>query len=288
MKRMGLIMSVAALLLLAACGAKPPAEHSGHGAAAGQQDRGKHTDGHGGHSGHGEQKADVPVKAVWSFSKEKPQPNEQMTLTLQINDTTGKPIEGFDISHEKKLHLIVVSKDLSYFDHLHPEYRGTGQFVVSTKLPRDGAYKLIADFIPSGAAQKTETHWLEVGNVSQATVAAVEPESQLKKTVNGKEVTLAFDKLQAGHDVQMTFSFKDEASGKPITNLQPYLGAVGHVVIMSSDVEQYIHNHPLDEKASGPDAVFGTSFPVSGVYKIWGQFQHQGESFLVPFVVKVP
>jgi hypothetical protein len=86
----------------------------------------------------------------------------------------------------------------------------------------------------------------------------------------------------------MTFHLTDELSGKPITDLQPYLGAVGHVVILSENTEQYLHVHPTDERAAGPDAKFSTTFPGSGVYKIWGQFKRDGQLSTVSFVVNVP
>lgn len=75
---------------------------------------------------------------------------------------------------------------------------------------------------------------------------------------------------------------------KPITDLQPYLGAVGHVVILNQDGGEYLHVHPTDEKSSGQDAKFMATFPHSGVFKIWDQFQQNGKVFTVPFVVKVP
>jgi hypothetical protein len=65
------------------------------------------------------------------------------------------------------------------------------------------------------------------------------------------------------------------------------LGAVGHVVILSADAEQYLHVHPQNEQTTGPLAQFATAFPRSGTYKIWGQFQHNGEVITVPFVVDV-
>ncbi|MNV94653.1 hypothetical protein D3C71_1894700 [compost metagenome] len=65
------------------------------------------------------------------------------------------------------------------------------------------------------------------------------------------------------------------------------MGAVGHVVILSADAEQYIHVHPLDEKATGPIARFATSFPEAGTYKLWAQFQHNGEVITSSFVVDV-
>lgn len=86
----------------------------------------------------------------------------------------------------------------------------------------------------------------------------------------------------------MIWTIKDANTKKTITNLEPYLGAIGYVVILSADAEKYIHNHPLEEIATGPDAKFGTSFPSGGIYKLWGQFKNQGKVFVVPFVVNVP
>ncbi|WP_027093068.1 hypothetical protein [Cohnella thermotolerans] len=98
---------------------------------------------------------------------------------------------------------------------------------------------------------------------------------------------MSFDSLLAGRDVNLTFHLTDASTGEPIEDLEPYLGAVGHVVIISADTEHYLHVHPAEEGASGPDAKFMTAFPESGVYKIGGQFQRAGKTFIVPFTVKV-
>ncbi|MBG9567126.1 hypothetical protein [Brevibacillus agri] len=227
------------------------------------------------------------IQAVWRLSSQTPQSNRKEQISIQIQDNTGKPVEKFDISHEKEMHLIVVSKDLSTFQHLHPENKGNGMFTVTTTFPTGGDYKLIADFIPSGGEAKTESQWVTIAGKAPSP-RPLQPETNLTKVVEGKEVTLSFDKLQSGKEVTMTFSFRDAATKKPITNLQQYLGAIGHVVIISSDVEKYIHNHPLEENTPGPEAKFGTAFPNSGIYKIWGQFQHNGKVFVVPFVIDVP
>ncbi|NHN28213.1 hypothetical protein [Paenibacillus agricola] len=275
---MGLLSAV----LLSSCTAKQPEDHNQHNAASSGNEQGQH-------AGHGtaEPAPSMNVKATWKLSADNPPSNQKANISIQIDDSKGVPVEKFEVNHEKQLHLILVSKDLSYFDHIHPEYMGKGLFEISTIFPKDGDYKLIADFVPTGTQQKTESHWIQVGN-DKAPIESITPDSSLTKTVDNKEITLQFDKLQAGKEVQMNFSFTDSKTKSPITNLQPYLGAVGHVVIISSDVEQYIHNHPLEEKATGPDAKFATSFPKSGVYKIWGQFQQNGQLFIVPFVVQVP
>ncbi len=244
--------------------------------------------GHGNHGG-GASEAPKSGEVVTSFklTPEKPQARNDTPLTIQITDKNNKPVENFDITHEKKLHLIVVSKDLSFFNHIHPDYKGGGRFDITTQFPVGGDYKLIADFVPTGQGAVTQTQWISVQGDAPA-AAAIEPESELVKTIDGKEVTLAIDHLMAGMDANLTFTIRDAASKQPVTNLQPYLGAVGHVVILSADAEQYLHVHPMEEKASGPDAKFMTKFPKSGVYKLWGQFQHEGKVFTVPFVVKLP
>ena len=85
----------------------------------------------------------------------------------------------------------------------------------------------------------------------------------------------------------MNFTIRNAATKEPVTDLQPYLGSLGHVVAISSDAKEFVHVHPNDSKASGPDAAFTIHFPKSGIYKIWGQFQHHNEVFIVPFIIKV-
>jgi hypothetical protein len=243
---------------------------------------------HGQHNEHlGGSKADEAIHATFKLNTDKPQAKQDTAISIQITDDKNKSIDKFDLNHEKMLHLIVVSKDLSFFHHIHPAYKGKGVFDITTQLPAGGDYKLIADFKPTGQEAMNKSKWITVqGDASKP--AAIEPDKELIKVVDGKEVTLTFDHLMAGMELNMNFSIKDAQTKQPITNLQQYLGAVGHVVIVSADAEQYIHVHPIEEKATGPDAKFMTSFPKSGIYKIWGQFQHEGKVFTVPFTVNVP
>ncbi len=87
------------------------------------------------------------------------------------------------------------------------------------------------------------------------------------------------DKTVAQNDVEITFSISD-SSGRLITNLEPLMAAGGHTVIISSDLREFLHVHPTEDVdgnwRGGPDISFKTSFPKPGLYKAWGQFQHQG------------
>jgi hypothetical protein len=99
------------------------------------------------------------------------------------------------------------------------------------------------------------------------------------------------DKIVAQNDVDITFSISDN-SGRPINNLEPLMAAGGHSVIISSDLKEFLHVHPTEGVETnwrgGPNVSFKTSFPKPGLYKAWGQFQHQGRVITATgFILKV-
>jgi hypothetical protein len=226
------------------------------------------------------------VKVKWKLDDN--QASDQGTL-IRLNITNnGNPINEFEINHEKLLHLIIVSKDLSYFNHVHPEYKGDGIFEIKNKFPAGGEYRMVADFKPNDGSSMSKMEWVTIhGDADQA--KAVKIDKNLEKIVDGKKITLTFNsQLVAGEESTLMFSLIDEITNQPISDLEPYLGSIGHVVVFSEDGERYLHVHALEDQGSGPDALFETNFPKSGVYKIWGQFQKDGKVFTVPYVVNVP
>ena len=186
------------------------------------------------------------------------------------------------------MHLIIVSKDLSYFNHVHPEYKGKGVFEIENEFPAGGEYRMVADFKPTDGNSMSKMEWVNVeGETIQPVPVTVD--HSLEKTVDGKKVSLSIDpQLEAGKELTLKFTLRDGSTNQPISDLEPYLGSIGHVVVFSEDGERYLHVHALEDQGSGPEALFETNFPESGTYKIWGQFQKDGEVFTIPFVVKVP
>ncbi|SEC05850.1 hypothetical protein [Paenibacillus sp. GP183] len=277
--------------LLTACGKSGSMDHSMHGGTSGTTNAPSPSASAGmDHSGMAQQASSTQagnVQAQFKLSGDMAMPNQDTTISIKIQDKDGKPIDKFDTVHEKQMHFIIVSKDLSFFNHIHPDYKGNGEFTVTTQFPTAGEFKVIADITPTGMGAMSKSQWMTVQGASPAQ-KSIEPETTLTKVVDGKEVTLSFDHLMAGMELNLNFNIKDAASKQPVTDLQPYLGAVGHVVILTQDAENYLHVHPTVEKATGPDAKFMATFPHSGVYKIWGQFQQNGKVFTVPYVVKVP
>lgn len=244
-------------------------------------------DGHGNHDGHdtGGHGADN-YKASFSFASGTAKASENTKLYIQVTDVNGQTVHDFELSHEKLMHLIIVNKDLSYFNHLHPEWDGEETFIVDTNFPKGGEYKVFADVVPKGGSGTTVSGWVKVDGETKPQVS-VTADGELIKVTDDKEVILTLSSTKARDEATLTFTVKDEKTKEGISNLEQYLGAVGHVVILSEDAEQYLHVHPTDAKASGPDAIFTTAFPNSGMYKIWGQFQHEGKVFTVSYVVEI-
>lgn len=247
-------------------------------------------DGNGGSHQHGEHATggheEDSYKASFSFASGTAKATENTKLIIQVTDTNDLAIQDFELSHEKLMHLIIVNKDLSFFNHIHPEWDEKGMFTVDTSFPYGGEYKVFADFVPTGGSGTTLSEWVKVEGETKPQ-ERVTADAELVKVVDSKEVTLSLSSTKAKAEATLTFTVKDEKTKEGISNLEQYLGAVGHVVILSEDAEQYLHVHPVDEQASGPDAAFMTAFPNAGTYKIWGQFQHQGKVFTVPYVVEI-
>lgn len=212
--------------------------------------------------------------------------NKPTTLSIHVRDHDNPYIEKFDEVHTKKMHLIIVDESLNTFIHVHPDYQGKGYFTTTFAPPHAGKFILFADFKPTGAAQHVERTEIVVGGApSGPKQVALQDNTSDTVNINGKTVTLAVDSKKAGVETMLTYTLKDEKTGKSITNLQPYLGALGHVVILSEDTQTYIHVHPMEDGSSTP--MFMTTFPKAGTYKAFAQFQHLGQIFTVPYVIHV-
>ncbi len=184
--------------------------------------------------------------------------------TLRILDVaTGAPVGKFEVEHEKLIHLIVVSRDLAWFNHIHPEYKGNGEFRVTTALPRSGSYRLYADVVAAGHGKQVLQYDLTTSGGAPTAAASLRPDTvgaggwmvtKVAAKPEGEpdqaggpvyEVAFMPMNLAPGQDGMLHFQVRD-AAGKPITDLQPYLGAMGHAVILSEDGARYLHSHPMD------------------------------------------
>ncbi|KGN40932.1 hypothetical protein [Knoellia aerolata] len=205
-------------------------------------------------------------------------------LELVIEGPDGKPVTEFTTQHEKELHLIVVRRDFSGFRHVHPTRADDGTWSTPLDLA-PGAWRVFADMAPAGAEPMTLGADLFVhGSYTPMTA----PQKDVRTaTVDGYTVTLEGD-LVPGTDSDVTLSVSRD--GAPVTDLQPYLGAYGHLVALRGGDLAYLHVHPEGEPgdgstAPGPDITFGTSVPTSGTYRLFLDFRHGGVVRTAAFTV---
>ncbi|MDQ6526104.1 hypothetical protein RB608_20975 [Nocardioides sp. LHD-245] len=209
-------------------------------------------------------------------------PGDAVPVSFSISGPDGAPVTSYDVQHEKQLHLIAVRRDFSGFQHVHPTLSG-GTWSVDLALT-PGTWRLFADFKATDGEALTLGTDLAVDGSYEAAPPAQESRTA---TVDGYEVTLDGD-LDAGADAKLTLSVSRD--GKPVTDLQPYLGAYGHLVALRSGDLAYLHVHPDGEPGDGttepgPDVVFHTAVPSAGTYHLYLDFQHDGVVRTAAFTV---
>ena len=217
------------------------------------------------------------------------------TYSFSIVDNNGNVLKDFTIEREKLLHLIVVRKDLQEFQHVHPVFApATGMFTLSgLTLPTAGEYRIFADFTPKNAPLDAEGAPVPTNTFEDAVAEGAYAPQQLghdsaSDTVDDYSVLLATIPQQLTKGANM-FTFTVTRNGTPVTNLEDYLGALGHAVILKEGTLDYIHTHALANTSSSQNGTikFHVEFPSAGKYKVFMQFQHQGKILTSSFVVSV-
>ncbi|TDC43004.1 hypothetical protein [Micromonospora sp. KC213] len=195
----------------------------------------------------------------------------------------GAPVTRYVTSHDKDLHLIVVRRDLSGFQHLHPTLAADGTWSVPIAVGAAGQYRVFADFQPDGHADGL-TLGVDVPAPGDYQPASL-PSPARTASVDGYTVTLDGD-LTPGTSSRLTLSVSE--AGQPVTDLQPYLGAYGHLVALREGDLAYLHVHPDGtpgdgHTAAGPQITFHTEVPSAGTYRLFLDFRHGGKVRTVAF-----
>jgi hypothetical protein len=202
-------------------------------------------------------------------------------LRFRILDSGGTVVTDFDPEQGGvDLHLVVVSRDLSGFQHLHPEMATTGTWSVPLALASPGVHRAFVDVTVDGSPHTLGIDLFAPGDFAPEPL----PEPTATATVDGYEVTFARPELVAGDDVELSFSVS--RNGAPVIDLDPYLGARGHLVGLRQGDLAYLHLHP-EETAKNDTIVFQGTFPSTGAYRLFLQFQHEGVVHTVPVTVEV-
>ena len=208
-------------------------------------------------------------------------------LRLRIrHPRTDAVTTEFTPIHERLLHLFIVSRSLRLFAHEHPVRDGDG-FELAVAL-QPGAYMLIADFLPAGGAPQLVHQAIVTPGYAGSPFARVPKvqEDLAGKTVDGLRARLETSMSKGGTKAVLRLVLTEAASAAAATDLEPYLGAAGHLLIVNADLTQAVHAHP-EAMSSGPDITFDVEFPSPGTYKLWAQVQRRGRVMTFPFAVRI-
>lgn len=197
-------------------------------------------------------------------------------LALTVTGPDGNSVTDFDLEHEKELHLIAVRADGQHFRHVHPEMDDGGTWTIPWQWGAAGSYRVFADFVP---ADTGEGITLSTSVQVAGDLVPVPAEPAATTTVDGFDVSVEGD-LVAGSASELTLTVT--RNGEPVTALEPYLGAFGHLVALRDGDLAYLHVHPHGEapqagETSGPEIVFEATAPTSGRYLLYLDFQVDGQ-----------
>ncbi|HVE67488.1 MAG TPA: DUF4396 domain-containing protein [Solirubrobacteraceae bacterium] len=213
-------------------------------------------------------------------------------LSLRIVGSGGRPVRDFEVEHEKRMHLIVVRRDTQNFQHLHPTMAADGTWSTPVTLREPGNYRVFADFKRDG---KNSTLASDVAVDGPASWQAIPPATRTARATGGFEVRVSGADSRAGSEAELRFEVT--RAGEHV-DVEPYLGARGHLVALREGDLAYLHVHPVEgESASGEDAghgeaesgpiAFATEFPTAGRYRLFLQFKHEGRVQTAAFTREV-
>lgn len=200
-----------------------------------------------------------------------PRAGKEVQLAFTVLDPkTGKQVTDFQVMHEKLYHLFIVSQDLKYFLHDHPEQGPDGAFRFNAVLPKPGMYRVLSDFYPTGGTPQLIVKTVVLPGAAITPGVELKPDLLPKNSANLKvSLTIQPEHPVAGMKTLLFFHL-DPAEG-----LEPYLGSWSHMLAASDDLIDMIHDHPFIADG-GPTMQFNVIFPRARTYRVWVQFQRKG------------
>ncbi|MEH1167227.1 hypothetical protein V6V47_17765 [Micromonospora sp. CPCC 205539] len=190
-------------------------------------------------------------------------------LRFQVRDAQRRPVTRFAVVHDKPMHLIVVRRDLTGYQHLHPTMAADGTWSVPLTLAQPGVWRAYADFttVADDGGQRALTLGTDLvapGGYEPRPL----PAPVTSATVAG--FTVGYQgSPQAGATVPLSFRIDGGSGAAP---LERYLGSYGHLVALREGDLGYLHVHPEAELVDG-QVKFWLTTPGPGRYRLYLDFQ---------------
>jgi hypothetical protein len=232
-------------------------------------------------------------------------------LYFNISDRRGAAVTAFELEHTKPFHLILVSADLSYFQHLHPVQLATGGFGVNWTPPRFGDdYFLYAQFMPVGAPLQTVLLPLRVNGTAVKTPVQlrVDTASTRSDGTNLLMLERPAGGFRAGAQ-RLSFMVHDARTGHLADDLGTFLGAKAHLIGVKAQAsgQVFLHGHDMGGEpmpggghgghgghaghlvgtSTSGQLSFDVELPSAGLYRFWVQYHRAGANVTQSFVIQV-
>ena len=240
-------------------------------------------EGHGGHAAAHGTPSGLSVSAGGYTLEARPtvfEVGREEAFGVRIVDRAGREVRNLDEQHEQLMHLIVVRRDLTHYQHLHPSLDEDGSWSVPLALPEPGVYRAFVDFSVNGEPLTLGVDLVAPGDLR---VEPLPSPTNAVRIEGGYEVVLEAETPAA--DAGSSLRFRIERGGGEVEDLEPYLGALGHLVALREGDLAYLHVHPTG--GAGAQIKFHTEFPSQGRYRLFLQFAHAGVVRTAAFTVEI-
>ena len=203
---------------------------------------------------------------------------QPVDLDFAITTDDGRNVKEFDLTHERRMHLILVRRDFQGFQHLHPDQDADGSWSVKTAPLSPGTYRMFADFSVGGESLTLASDLFVTGEFEPEPLA---PVSRTADAGDGYEVEIESPAAAGGETVPAEFTVSHD--GRPVDEVEPYLGADGHLVALREGDQAFLHTHPEGEPGGSGPIRFQVEYPTAGRYRLYLQFRHDGEVHTAEF-----
>ncbi|GAC77958.1 hypothetical protein SAMN04488550_3346 [Gordonia malaquae] len=206
------------------------------------------------------------------------------SLEFTVVDGDGTPVTDYVEQHDKDLHLIAVRRDLAGFQHVHPVRDAAGVWRTDVDLTA-GVWRILADFTAASIGRGVTLG----ADLFVAGEFTPEPLPAVSSAVTADGYTVILDGGLTPQEGR-TLTFRVERDGAPVTDLEPYLAAYGHLVALRSGDLAYLHVHPDGAPGDGvtepgPAITFHATAPSAGDYRLFLDFKHNGTVRTAEFTV---